>query len=134
MKLTMRLILTITLFTLSFISSAEELTPSVSRATLTSAIESREPVDNWNRKTISSSTQKIFLFSEVLGNAGSIVKHRWFLNGQLEAEVVLNTGSNQWRTYSSKNLDPALHSGNWEVTVVDAYDMILATQTFTYGQ
>lgn len=104
----------------------------IQRAILTTAIESREPVDNLNAQTVSSETTKLYFFTEALNLANTQISHRWFFNGKLEAEVALNIGSNRWRTYSSKNLVPAIHSGDWTVEVVNNKGKLLTTQSFTY--
>jgi hypothetical protein len=118
----------------SFLGAANDAAPSAKRAIISSAIEAREPTDNLNDKTIPTTVRKVYLFSEILNNANASVTHRWFRNGKLEAEIVLNTGSNRWRTNSSKNLDPTFHTGQWEVMVVASDGTTLATQTFTYGE
>ncbi|QTH62736.1 DUF2914 domain-containing protein [Psychrosphaera ytuae] len=103
----------------------------VRRAILTTAIDAREPVDNYNAKEIPSDTKKLYFFTEMVNKADEYVTHRWFLNGKLVAEIVLDIGSDRWRTYSSKNLMPSLR-GTWEVEVVDQQNRLLATTSFTY--
>jgi len=112
---------------------AYEQQGSVKRAIVTSGIDNREPSDSLNDKLISAGTNKVYFFTEVLNQANTHITHRWFLNGKLEAEVVLKIGSNRWRTYSSKNLVPTYHSGNWQVEVVDQNGRQLASQNFRYG-
>ncbi len=104
------------------------------RAIVTSAIDSREPVDNLNDTVINTDVNKVYFFTEILNQADTSITHRWFLNGKLEAEVVLRIGSNRWRTYSSKNLVPSYHQGNWQVEVVDDKGKLLGSTAFVYGQ
>lgn len=103
----------------------------VRRAILTTAIDAREPVDNYNAKEIPEDTKKLYFFTEMVDKSGEYVTHRWFLNGKLTAEIVLEIGSDRWRTYSSKNLMPSLR-GDWEVEVVDQQNRLLATTSFVY--
>jgi len=104
------------------------------RAIVTTAIDSREPVDNLNDTVINTDVNKVYFFTEILNQADTSITHRWFLNGKLEAEVVLRIGSNRWRTYSSKNLVPTYHQGNWQVEVVDDKGKLLDSTAFVYGQ
>lgn len=102
----------------------------IKRAVVTSAIENREPVDQLAH--IDMAIDTVYFFTEVVNKADSFVTHRWRLDGKLQAEVVLKIGSNRWRTYSSKNLVPALHTGQWQVEVLDQQNNLLATRTFSY--
>ncbi len=107
-----------------------ETSEFIKRMAITSAIEDREPVDSLTH--VDENIDKIYFFTEVVNKADSHITHRWFLNGRLESEVVLKIGSNRWRTYSSKNLVPALHSGNWQVEVIDQENNLLASAAFSY--
>jgi hypothetical protein len=106
----------------------------VARAVVTSMIENREPVDKLNEQAVDSQISKVYFFTEILNKPNSKIVHRWYLNGRLEAEVMLNIGdSSRWRTYSSKNLVPNFHQGNWEIEVLDDQGKVLASEVFTYG-
>ena len=107
-----------------------ETSEFIKRMAITSAIEDREPVDSLTH--VDENIDKVYFFNEVVNKADSHITHRWFLNGKLEVEVVLKIGSNRWRTYSSKNLVPALHSGNWQVEVIDQENNLLASAAFSY--
>jgi hypothetical protein len=102
----------------------------VSRAIVTSSIENKEPTDEVTQVT--QEINKVYFFTEVLNKANTHVTHRWLLNGKLEAEVVLKIGSDRWRTYSSKNLVPEFHMGNWQVEVIDEQNNLLASAVFSY--
>ena len=102
----------------------------IKRALVTSAIDNREPVDEVTQ--VETGIDKVFFFTEIVNKADSYITHRWFLDGKLEAEVVLKIGSDRWRTYSSKNLVPELHSGQWQVEVIDQQNQVLVTRTFSY--
>ena len=69
-----------------------------------------------------SSVGKVYAHTRILGmDDGGSVTHRWIYKGQVMAEPRLNVGGPNWRTWSSKNIDP-LWSGDWKVEVVDNSD------------
>jgi hypothetical protein len=69
-----------------------------------------------------SSVGKVYAHTRILGmDDGGSVTHRWIYKGQVMAEPRLNVGGPNWRTWSSKNIDP-LWSGDWKVEVVDNND------------
>ncbi len=104
---------------------------SVARAVFTQGINDREPIDAVS--TVSNDANQIYYFTELKDMAGQTVTHRWEYNGKVMAEVPFNVGSDRWRTYSSKNLDP-LWLGEWKVSVVDAAGSTINVNTFTYTQ
>ena len=62
---------------------------------------------------------------------GDTVTHRWFYQDQVMREIQLTIGGADWRTWSSKNIDP-LWAGAWKVEVVDdATGTVLTTLPFT---
>ena len=131
----MKLLLSTLLSTLLFISfnSAADTSQHVARAIFTSQVENREPVNRLNETTVEADVKKVFFFTEILNKANSKIVHRWYLNGRLEAEVMLNIGSDRWRTYSSKNLMKNFHAGNWQVEVLDENGKLLASEIFNYA-
>ena len=130
MKSIITLQLTLLLVIALPVSLRAETSEFIKRAVITSAIENREPVDELSQ--VSAEIEKVYFFTEVLNQAGTYVTHRWLLDGKLEAEVVLKVGSNRWRTYSSKNLVPALHSGQWQVEIVDQQNNLLTSAAFSF--
>lgn len=100
----------------------------VKRAQLTLAIVQREPIDSV--LTLSLSTQKqLFFFTQIFQKKDQVIYHRWMLNNKLMAQIKLNIGSNQWRTYSSKTFNRQM-LGHWQVDVVDDNDQILKSVEF----
>jgi hypothetical protein len=75
---------------------------------------------------------RVYFFTELKGMAGQTVTHRWEHNGKVMAEVPLEVGSDRWRTFSSKTLDPG-QTGEWKASVVDAGGSTLSASTFTYN-
>lgn len=110
------------------------LSDNIRRAIITDSIVKREPATDLSNSTISTDVRKVYLFTEVIGKAGTMITHRWFLDGKLEVEVVLKIGGNRWRTNSSKTLDPTMHLGSWQVEVVDEKNHAIALANFNYGE
>lgn len=111
--------------------ASPESTGSVARATFTSDITEREPVDTIS--TLSNNKQHIYYFTEIRDMPGGSVKHRWEYNGELMAEIPFTIGGPRWRVYSSKTLDPQW-LGEWKVSTVDASGSVLSVNTFTYTE
>lgn len=104
----------------------------IQRAVLTSAIEDREPADDLGNSFEHSGDDydQVFFFTHVVDHADSTIVHEWHRNGELEAEVELDVGSNSWRTYSSKQIHH-LATGQWTVRAVDENGELLAEHQFT---
>lgn len=102
-----------TLGLISFSSPAH-----VERSHLSSGIEEREPVDDLGEKvtTQQGSVRKLYFFTHIKDMANKEIIHRWIYEGEEKAAIVLNIGSDDWRTYSSKNI-PWQWQGQWEVQV-----------------
>jgi hypothetical protein len=65
---------------------------------------------------------KVYAFTRVLGmDSGSSITHRWIFRDRNMAEVELDIGGPDWRTWSSKKID-SLWSGDWRVEIVDNSD------------
>ncbi len=103
---------------------------SVARATITSDVQNREPVDSIS--TVTADDSKVFYFTEIQDMAGHTVTHRWEYNGQLIAEVDFEIGGPRWRVYSSKTMMP-YWVGNWKVSVIDENGSLLSVNTFSYS-
>lgn len=104
-------------------------TQSVSRALLTRAIKAREPVDIIGERIARASfSRKLYFFTEVNGLKGKLVRHKWYFQDQLQADVELSIYAERYRTYSSKNI-AALQLGMWRVELV-AEGKTLASKQF----
>jgi hypothetical protein len=120
---------------LSFPASAQQPVavetgqPQRARASFTSEIIDREPVDRLAE--LSNDGQVIYFHTELLGLGGSEVIHRWEFNGQTMAEVPFRVGADRWRVWSSKRLD-RVWLGDWTAKAVTADGMVLASETFRY--
>lgn len=107
----------------------------VSRAQFTTGIKQREPIDRVGLviPAKGNGIKQLYYFTEIKGMRGETITHRWEHEDQVVAKVQLQIGSNQWRTYSSKNLTPAM-TGNWRVVVVDSQGKPIYTGHFVYAE
>ena len=126
MKLSIKLISLILLLSTS--SLWAETSDFIKRAVVTSAVESREPIDNLD--TVNG-LDKVYFYTEVTNSANTMITHRWFLNGKLEAEVVLKIGSDRWRPYLSKNLFYPAHIAYCHVEAVDNINQVIGSAFFS---
>jgi hypothetical protein len=107
--------------------------PYIARAQFTTAVIAREPVDRvesmYPMNDEPSGT--LYYFTEVVNMGGETVTHVWEYEGQVIAEVLLEIGSDRWRTWSSKQLLPSM-TGFWRVLVIDAQGNLLSTDRILY--
>ena len=104
-------------------------TQSVTRALLSRDIKAREPVDIIGERIARASfTKKLYFFTEVNGLKGKVVRHKWYFQDQLQADVELSIFAERYRTYSSKNIT-ALQLGEWRVELI-ADGKTLASKQF----
>lgn len=102
---------------------------NIARSAFTSGVENREPVDKVGQ--LSNDKEKIYFFTEIKGMAGKTVTHRWEHAGDVKAEVSFKIGSDRWRVWSSKNLQPSW-VGEWIVSVVDENGNTLTEESMAY--
>jgi hypothetical protein len=102
---------------------------TVSRATFTSAVVNREPVDRVVELT--NDQRHIYFFTELKGLAGEVISHTWEYAGKIVARETFEVGGPRWRTWSSKTLLPEW-TGKWKVVVRDLAGQIISETTFNY--
>lgn len=112
-------------------AAAAQSTGTVARAQFTSAVENREPVDKVSN--LLNDKNRVYFFSEIKDAANQKVTHRWEYNGKVMSEMNFDIGSDRWRVFSSKTLDPSW-TGEWKVSVVDEAGSTLGASTFTYDK
>lgn len=103
----------------------------VARAVFTQGIQDRGPIDEI--ETLGNDQTKIYFYTEIADLAGQNITHIWEYNGRIMAEVTLSVGSDYWRTWSSKNLDPRW-VGEWTVKVVNDAGEPIDTKSFMYTE
>lgn len=67
---------------------------------------------------IAKESEKVYCFTRVVGAQGETqITHNWYYKGALKASVVLNVRSSNWRTWSSKTMNPDW-VGEWMVEIL----------------
>lgn len=84
------------------------------RTTFTNGVKNREPVDVLG--ALPSWQKKVLFFTEIIGAKGRTITHRWYYNGEHQADVPFSINGDRWRTWSSKNIGENT-SGVWQVKV-----------------
>jgi hypothetical protein len=102
---------------------------SVARAQFTNAVQDREPTDKVTNLT--NDKTQIYFFTEIKDAANHKITHRWEHDGKVMSEVSFDVGSDRWRVFSSKTLDPSW-TGEWKVSVIDETGGTLGASTFSY--
>lgn len=77
--------------------------------------------------------KQLYCYSQIKGAADSTeIEHRWYWNDDLITSIPLKIKSNNWRTYSIKNIHPGM-TGEWMVAIVNAQksEEVLKTLKFT---
>lgn len=101
----------------------------VARATFTTGVAGREPMDEVKR--LSNESTQILFFTDLRDLQGQTVTHTWERDGKVMAKVPFSVGAPRWRVYSSKSLDPSW-IGEWSVKVVDASGQVIHAEFFEY--
>lgn len=101
--------------------------PAINRATFTTAIAAREPVDHITRI---NTGQTVYYFTELTGLQGHTITHTWRLNGAEQLKVSFPVNGARWRVQSSKTLN-ASQAGNWTVVVTNDEGNILRQDSLT---
>ena len=104
-------------------------TAALARAQFTSAVQDREPTDKVSK--LLNDKNRIYFFTEIKDAPNQKITHRWEHNGKVVHEMGFDAGSNRWRVFSNKTLDPR-QTGEWKVSVVDEAGGTLGASTFTY--
>ena len=111
--------------------TATKAAPSlqVSEAAIATGMEGLTP--QGAADSFESSVGKLYAFTKITGaNEETLVKHHWFHEDQLMAEVELPVRSVSWRTYSSKTIAPAM-AGQWKVDILSQDGTLLKSIPFT---
>jgi hypothetical protein len=100
----------------------------VSRMAVCTNIVDREPVEEGER--FNASVGRLYAFTHIMG-ANDFVElgHVWYFNDVERARITLPVRSPNWRTYSSKLIQP-FEIGDWRVDVVDPQGEVLKSVAF----
>ena len=77
-----------------------------------------------------SSVGKLYAFTRITGAEGDTrVYHKWYHGDVLVADVPLTVRSGDWRTWSTKNVQPDW-TGDWRLVIVSEDGSVLGTVKF----
>jgi Protein of unknown function (DUF2914) len=104
---------------------------AVTRAQLTTNVRDREPVDRLGSVVdLPPGGGTLYFFTDLKGLGGQTVTHTWYYNRTPVQTVDLRIGSDRWRTYTKKRIDPNT-MGAWKVVMTDQKTgRVLASQEF----
>ena len=100
----------------------------ISRSVFCTSLVDREPANDL--ESVPYGEKTVYFFTEIMNANATAVTHLWTYNDIEIARVKLNVGSDNWRTWSSKQIWH-LTSGQLKVQVLDADDLILAEKILT---
>ncbi len=103
---------------------------NVIRAQLTSGIRQREPIDHIDQISLARKPSRpIYFFLHLYGRKDEKVMVDWFYRDRHAAQVILEIGADDWRTYASKVLEKN-KLGTWRVTASDQSGNLIAEFKF----
>jgi hypothetical protein len=103
----------------------------VAEAVITTAVVDRQPADNLT--TVANDVGTVFCWMRITGAEGEIqVEHVWYKDDTEVARVALRVAGTNWRSWSSKNIDP-MWTGSWRVDIVGPDGAVLQSVSFTVG-
>ena len=93
------------------------------------SVENRNPVGAGDK--FQTDVGRIYVYTKVALDASqeAKIKHVWRFKGKDVANVILTVKGPQWRTYSSKQMDPT-HKGDWAVDVTTEKGDVLKSISF----
>ena len=100
----------------------------VTRAVFCTSLIDREPANDM--ESIPYGEKTVYFFTEIANANATAVTHLWTYNDIEIARVKLNVGSDQWRTWSNKQVWH-LTPGEIKVQVLDADNLILSEKILT---
>lgn len=95
---------------------AEQSGLQIQDAVVCQDVADRAPVGNSD--VFAKDVAKLYCFSRVVGATEQTqITHNWYYKGTLKASVKLAVRSDNWRTWSSKTIDPSW-TGEWMVEIL----------------
>lgn len=132
-------ILTLALLVLavSAVPAQEQAAPAagaqlaVAEAVIATGVQDRQPVDNVT--TVPTDVGTVYCWTRITGAEGEIqIEHVWYKGDVEMARVSLRVAGSNWRTWSSKNIEP-IWTGDWHVDIVGPDGTVLDSVSFTVG-
>ena len=100
----------------------------VAEIVITSQVTDRMPVDSMMQ--VGGHEGTVYCWTRIVGAEGeTYVEHVWYRTDQEMARVQLNVAGPNWRTWSSKRIEPAW-AGDWRVDVVGPDGTVLESISF----
>lgn len=101
----------------------------VAEIVITSQVVDRQPGDSLT--TVDSAIGTLYCWTRVTGADGEVtLEHVWYKGDVEMARVPLRVAGTNWRTWSSKNIEP-IWTGDWRVDVVTSDGTVLKSVSFT---
>jgi hypothetical protein len=121
-------LISICLFTTSAVSAQPAASLQVLDATVSRDVIQRAPVDAGD--SFPASVGRLFCFTRMVGaQSPTEVTHVWYFGDVERAQVKLSVQAAQWRTWSSKIIQPH-EVGQWFVDVIGPGGKVLQTLQF----
>lgn len=102
-----------------------------SRIVLTDQMNNLQPGKAVGQQIPYPRMNRLYLFTELKGYAGQILRHRWYFGDTLHTDAVLTIEDSPWRTYSENWLLDD-QRGPWRVEIVDQTQKVIFQYSFTY--
>lgn len=103
----------------------------VAESAIATAVADRQPVDNVT--SVPADVGRVYCWTRLVGAEGDVeVVHVWYRSDMEMARVPLRVGSSNWRTWSSKNIEPSW-TGQWRVDVEAPDGTVLESMSFSVG-
>jgi hypothetical protein len=113
-------------------SEVKIFSKQIKRFVLAKTVRDKEPVGNINEINFDANNiATVYAYSHAVGLRDETLYYKWQLNGKKIAKVKVGVGSDRWRSYSRKYIQPQMH-GNWSVTLENKQGEILAISRFQY--
>ncbi len=95
----------------------------ITDASICRGVMERIPVESG--EIFSYDVKKLFCFTRVVGaQTDTAVIHEWYFKEKMVSRVVLPVRSGNWRTYSSKTINPK-DTGQWMVKILSQDALLL---------
>ncbi len=102
-----------------------------SRIVLTDQMNNLQPGRAVGQQISFPQIKRLYLFTELKGYAGQVLRHRWYFGDTLHTDAVLTIEDSPWRTYSENWLLDD-QRGPWRVEIVDQAQKVIFQYSFTY--
>ena len=102
--------------------------PAVAEAVLTTDVVDRQPIDSL--ATAGPDVARVYLWTRIVGVDGEAeIEHVWYRGDEEMARIPLRVAGPNWRTWSSKNIEPSW-TGAWRVDIVGPDGTVLDSVEF----